>query len=97
MSCAKRHVTAVIFKGSSLFVGTNECAVPQARCPRLEGEGYEKCQTVCHQRSHAEIAALRKAGPAARGGTLVLHGHDHCCDECREAMEREGIVKVVIV
>ena len=43
----------------TVFIGTNACASPQAECPRTEGEGYEKCKTVCGQYGHAEETAVR--------------------------------------
>ena len=63
---------------------------------RLVGEGF-------HARAgdaHAEVGALRQAGPAARGGTLVVT-LEPCCHHgrtppCSEAVLRAGIGRVVI-
>ena len=63
---------------------------------RLVGEGF-------HARAgdaHAEVGALRQAGDAARGGTLVVT-LEPCCHHgrtppCSEAVLRAGIRRVVI-
>ena len=63
---------------------------------RLVGEGF-------HARAgdaHAEVGALRQAGDAARGGTLVVT-LEPCCHHgrtppCSEAVLRAGIGRVVI-
>ena len=63
---------------------------------RLVGEGF-------HARAgqaHAEVGALRQAGEAARGGTLVVT-LEPCCHHgrtppCSEAVVRAGIHRVVV-
>ena len=71
-------------------------AVVLDREGRLVGEGF-------HARAgdaHAEVGALRQAGDAARGGTLVVT-LEPCCHHgrtppCSEAVLRAGIRRVVI-
>ena len=71
-------------------------AVVLDREGRLVGEGF-------HARAgdaHAEVGALRQAGDAARGGTLVVT-LEPCCHHgrtppCSEAVLRAGIGRVVI-
>ena len=71
-------------------------AVVLDRQGRLVGEGF-------HARAgdaHAEVGALRQAGDAARGGTLVVT-LEPCCHHgrtppCSEAVLRAGIRRVVI-
>ena len=71
-------------------------AVVLDREGRLVGEGF-------HARAgdaHAEVGALRQAGNAARGGTLVVT-LEPCCHHgrtppCSEAVLRAGIGRVVI-
>ena len=71
-------------------------AVVLDREGRLVGEGF-------HARageSHAEVGALRQAGDAARGGTLVVT-LEPCCHHgrtppCSEAVLHAGIGRVVI-
>ena len=71
-------------------------AVVLDREGRLAGEGF-------HARAgdaHAEVGALRQAGDAARGGTLVVT-LEPCCHHgrtppCSEAVLRAGIRRVVI-
>ena len=96
--CAKRHVIArVVTVGGEEFYGTNAIRNPAiAECPRKEGEGYTKCATICGQFGHAELVALIAAGEKAKGGTLHVYGHDHMCDECKDATKAAGIAKVEI-
>src|SRR5690606_18069879 len=68
MTCAKAVVKARLVTTSGLvFEGENTVTRPQAQCPRAEGEGYDKCTSVCGQLGHAEamaILAARDAGVA---------------------------------
>jgi len=98
MSCAKQLVVAVIKNKGRYWVGTNWCHNPQTKCPRGDmpsGEGYENCQQICKQNAHAEIDAIANAGENARGGTLYLYGHTYCCEKCRKAILKAGIVGVI--
>ena len=99
--CAKRHVECWIrtADNSSVFYGSNECEHPQAACPRLPGEGYSKCKTICGQTAHAEVMALRAAAKACvsvAGGTASIIGHYRLCDDCAAAMKMMGIAFVTL-
>lgn len=102
--CAKRAVTCRIESvhpsGEVEWVeGSNDCANPQSACPRLPGEGYAKCQTVCQQDGHAETQALalaRQAGISVLGGRAILRGHYWMCKDCGEALYAAGVRVVVI-
>lgn len=90
--CALRVVTCTIFATSGMqFHGTNECLNAQPTCPRLPGEGYEKCTSICQQQGHAEYQALFKAGAAALGASAVIHGHTYACQACQEALYGAGV------
>lgn len=96
--CAKQRVTAtIVTPDGRIFVGENDCANPQETCPRGDmptGVGYELCKSICHQGTHAEIAALAAAGTAARGGELYLDGHTYACKPCIAACVAAGIVGI---
>lgn len=96
--CAKREVTCAIISGdlSQQFVGTNDCANPQAVCPRSPGEGYEKCQSICQQGDHAEIKAVKLAGAAAKDGMAQIHGHYYICESCGRALRDAGVIYVQV-
>lgn len=104
--CAKRVVSCEIevvdvFCGVHRFIGRNDCENPQPVCPRLPGEGYEKCKTVCRQQGHAELQALRKFNVwvAQHPGDLehaynvraTVKGHTYICRDCQEAMYASGL------
>lgn len=99
MTCAKRQVGCYLFDGNGrIAYGENLCDSPVAVCPRLEGEGYEKCGTVCRQYGHAEIVALENwmlayglDGP--RPSIALILGHFHMCHGCREALKAFGVVE----
>lgn len=95
--CAKTRVfcTIVALDGQR-FVGENLCANPQPVCPRLPGEGYEKCKTICVQLGHAEEVAAKMAGADASGGTAYIEGHTYACDPCKGALAAIGVLNVVI-
>jgi DNA mismatch endonuclease (patch repair protein) len=93
--CAGRDVLAIIAKDGKFYTGTNWCRNPQKKCPRLPGEDYSKCKSICKQDGHAETDAIKAAKGNARGGIMYLIGHDHCCDPCLEAMEKAGVEIVI--
>lgn len=102
MTCAKRTVVCILLDkhGRMVATGTNKCDNPQPSCPRLPGEGYEKCESVCMQDGHAEIQAIRSAkkrGFGLTGGTAIVAGHDHVCEHCRKWLERVGITDVQVI
>lgn len=96
--CAKRRVRCAIQADDGrIFEGENDCANPQSVCPRLPGEGYEKCKSICDQAGHAEVEAVRAAGEAARGGVAVLTGHYWMCEPCGRALREAGIKHTLLV
>jgi hypothetical protein len=90
--CAKRIVHAALFTADGeQYLSSNYCLNPQTSCPRADGEGYEKCRTICQQPGHAETNVIRMAGKKARGSTVLVFGHDRACDACQQACEEQGI------
>jgi len=99
MTCAKKTVIAVLVSPSGKeYVGTNSVRRPQLSCPRVGDayahEDYTLCSTVCDQQSHAEIEAIEKAGPDARGSTLYVT-HHRICTNCQRAIEEAGVLHVI--
>lgn len=93
MTCAKVRVRATLtHPDGRSWTGENRCRNPQAVCPRLPGEGYEKCRTICDQVGHAELDALALAGEHARGCTASLEGHTYYCMQCQHAFFAAGVV-----
>lgn len=91
--CAKREVRCVLVDRISGHdvVGENWCRNPQKVCPREEGEGYEKCKTICQQDNHAEEDALRQLNGDAYGYHAILYGHDYYCPSCQKALFAAGV------
>ena len=95
--CAKTTVKCVIVAlDGKRFVGTNYCNNAQQTCPRLPGEGYEKCQTICRQEGHAEAVAVALAGDSAKGATAYLTGHTYACQDCQEALFGAGVAFLAV-
>jgi len=95
--CAKQVVTAtVVAKNGTHYVATNHCDTPQAECPRSPSDGYELCSSVCNQKAHAEVNAVRLAGKYADGAVMYLNGHYHACEPCIEAARDAGVNEIVI-
>ncbi|HOE12394.1 MAG TPA: bifunctional diaminohydroxyphosphoribosylaminopyrimidine deaminase/5-amino-6-(5-phosphoribosylamino)uracil reductase RibD [bacterium] len=68
----------------------------QSGTPSIVGEGFHPCAG----RPHAELFALRDAGPAARGATLYVN-LEPCCHHgktppCVDAILQAGIRRVVV-
>lgn len=96
--CAKLQTKCFIVTiDDEKFIGENWCASPQKECPREEGEGYEKCKTICKQLGHAEQVAVELAGEKAKGGTAHVVGHSYVCRECQEALYGAGIKYISMV
>lgn len=96
--CAKTAVYAMLITldGEEYF-GANwmtNCDVTV--CPRLAGDGYDKCKTVCNQAFHAECSALADCNDTyadnSVGGEVFIVGHTICCDNCQKEMANNGIV-----
>lgn len=96
MTCAKRVVSCIIRHEHGFFLGDNSCRNPQSSCPRLPGEDYEKCKTICEQEGHAEMVALKYAGDLAKGATAIISGIDHSCKNCSRALFVAGIKEIII-
>lgn len=101
--CAKRRVVCTITFGpdrDDFVIGENDCANPQPACPRLPGEGYDKCQSICQQAGHAEVEAVRRATEGnidIRGSVAVLTGHYWMCEPCGAVLRAAGVGRVVII
>lgn len=100
--CPKRSVYALVVTADGQhYCGanwiTNECVTV---CPRVEGDLYEKCKSVCLQPFHAETSAMDHcidAGNTTIGATVYVVGHDYCCDGCIAAMTANGVSKAVVI
>ena len=102
--CAKLQVECDIWHDSNIVgSGTNDCANPQETCPRLPGEGYEKCKSICQQGAHAEVKAI--ADMNARNNTVIgsfkmveahVYGHWFACRDCCDALKAAGVDEIVI-
>lgn len=100
MTCAKKTVTCLIMclNGTGYF-GTNDCNNPQTECPRLKGEGYEKCKSVCQQDGHAEEVAVSNAlsdNADLNGAIASISGIDHFCKSCQKKLYANGIRNLYI-
>lgn len=97
MTCAKTTVRCTLVTASGEhIVGTNLCRNPQPTCPRLPGDDYVKCTTVCDQAGHAEIVAVRLAGSKAAGARAYIEGHTYACMACQHALFGAGIISLSI-
>jgi hypothetical protein len=97
MSCAKKKVLCLILTpAGEIFIGENSCLEAQLDCPRLPGEGYEKCKRICKQVGHAEIMALAKAGIKACGATAIIT-HERICKECADALDQAGVKTRILI
>jgi len=98
MTCAKAKVAcAIVSMDGQVFMGRNDCDNPQSSCPRKEGEGYEKCRSICQQKGHAEIMAFKKAGAKAIGGRAYLWGHNYYCHACQLALFSAGVRSLSLI
>ena len=101
LECAKRRVIAVLIPKDNgyppHYIGRNTCLSPQDVCPREEEEDYTKCKTICKQTGLSEENVLRYAGSRAKGATVVVVGHYHCCDQCKDLMSKAGVAEVIIL
>lgn len=79
-------------------MGENHCYTPQEICPRKDGEGYEKCKSVCNQPGHAEEQALNawKRTQKDEPRTAILEGHSYFCHSCIQQLRKIGVKYFVI-
>lgn len=99
--CAKRQVRCVVIPlhHAPMVIGENSCDNAQAACPRLPGEGYEKCRDICQQHGHAEIEAVQHAercGISLVGATATVFGHYWICEPCGRALREAGVKTVKV-
>jgi deoxycytidylate deaminase len=95
--CAKQTTRCTIVTvNSEHIIGENWCENPQKKCPRLLGEDYEKCFTVCKQVGHAEVCATMLAGDKAVGAIAYLEGHTYFCQNCQETLFGAGVKYITI-
>lgn len=98
--CAKQTVTATLVASDGThFKATNHCDTPQNTCPRggmPTGKGYELCKSVCNQRAHAEVNAIKLAGDKALGARIFIEGHTYACERCLEAAKIAGVAEILI-
>jgi len=95
--CAKTVVLCtLVFPDGRRVVGENACNKPQAVCPRLPGEGYIKCRTICDQPGHAETMAIALAGHTAFGAHAYIEGITYACRACQESLFGNGAVALTI-
>ena len=93
--CAKQQVFCTLtFPDGYEYTGENYCNNAQETCPRMPGEDYTKCRTICHQSGHAEIVALSECPRKAAGATARVTGHTYACRSCQEALFAAGVVGV---
>ncbi|OQB40865.1 MAG: hypothetical protein BWY04_01184 [candidate division CPR1 bacterium ADurb.Bin160] len=96
--CAKRHVIAVVIGSNGKpYFGHNMCLNPQKECPRINGEGYDKCKSICNQPHHAEPMAILQAGEYAKGGIIMVINQDRICDNCQKIIKEAGIIQSIII
>lgn len=99
--CARRKVWCEILTRKGMtFYGENICETPQTMCPRVPGEGYEKCKSICHQKGHAEVAAIaaaHEAGADLALSTATLYGHYWMCEPCGRALAESGVHSIRII
>lgn len=95
--CAKATVRCeIVSLDGKRIIGTNYCNNSQPVCPRKQGEGYEKCKSVCDQEGHAEVVAVALAGADAVGSTAYLTGHTYACQPCQEALFGAGVAFLAV-
>lgn len=98
MTCARKTVICVIEAANGDVVrGNNYCDNPQEKCPRMPGEDYTKCKTICKQQHHAEVNAINKFTGDPDGAVAYVIGHDRVCDECSRALKLAGIEEIVFI
>ena len=102
--CIKQPTAAIIAKkgkiiGRGVNAGRRVTVCPRAvnNCPT--GTGYEFCRTVCRQKGHFEVMAIRdarKKGRDPKGASLYLDGHWWICEPCWNEIIGAGIARVFL-
>jgi deoxycytidylate deaminase len=81
------------FNRCSYWRGLTVCRRVTSGC--ASGEGYEQCSP----QMHAEINALEAAKGAEfnlKGATARIYGHTRVCSECKSALKKAGIKRILI-
>ena len=95
--CAKTHVKCtIVSRTGKRYIGTNSCRNSQRNCPRLPGEDYTKCHTICQTDGHAEEVALRLAGDDTKGSWVFIEGHEWCCQNCQKLLWDAGVMCITV-
>jgi len=101
--CSRRQVGAVlVLYGEIVGGGRNRllagsCTAgdcPRGRTTYSETPAFSSYAGNCAA-EHAEVAALRVAGPLARGATAYVSCEP--CSWCADALLSAGVVKVIVV
>jgi len=98
--CGKQRVIAVLVSEMGEVIIGENTREHNFKCPRnimgcKTGYGYALCQEVCKQKFHAEEDVLDKAYWKAKGSKVYIFGHNYACDECKQKMEKMGVLEVV--
>lgn len=95
--CAKQRVQAIVRMRNTMriFVGENVGTNPQPQCPRVPGEAYGKCFSICGTLGHAEETALRQVRMAGYLPSDIeaidVYNHTGPCDHCRALLRDLGL------
>lgn len=99
--CLDKTIVAVLHTPEGVFFGTNGVKHQPLICSRNQvgdkvNQGYAKCQEVCRQPDHAELAAIRQwqrlsVGKYPRNAVINVYGTDKVCDTCQGAIDVLGI------
>lgn len=100
-NCRRRQVGALIVKGSNVvgrgWNGLIDGSCLAGDCPRGLAtteecppySPYTNCAAL-----HAEVSALKEAGPRAAGATCYVTADP--CNACRAALREAGVINVVV-
>ncbi len=102
--CVQPTAAVIVKNGKIIGRGTNKIKIKVDICPRKllgyrSGTGYEICKTVCGQKGHAEVVAIRNAlnkTKSLKGASLYLDGHWWICKNCWNRIIEVGIGRVYL-